>query len=273
MDKIDLTGIVRSRVGGIKGKLIPGFLLRGLEKIICQEQLNHLLEVSYPAKGSAFSDRILKELKITLDVKGLDALPAGESFIFASNHPLGGLDGIALVKVLGEKFGDENMRVLVNDMLMHVEPLKEVFLPVNKFGRQGKSAASKINEAYTSGKQIVMFPAGLVSRLGDNGIIKDLDWQKAFVSKALEYNRRIVPVRFVAQNRLWFYKVARWRKKLGIKVNIEQALLPGEVCASGQSEYKIIFGKPIEVRPLLNRGESPLKIAAAIKQIVYSLPF
>ncbi|MDE5796619.1 MAG: 1-acyl-sn-glycerol-3-phosphate acyltransferase, partial [Muribaculaceae bacterium] len=127
--KLDLHDILRRRVGGWKGRLIPGALISTLERLIRQDRLNELLEISYPAEGSAFSTAILNELDISVTIEGTENIPADKRLIFASNHPLGGLDGITLIKVLGEMYGDDKIRFLVNDMLMNVEPLQNVFLP------------------------------------------------------------------------------------------------------------------------------------------------
>lgn len=267
--KIDLSGIIRTRLGK-RGWMIPGFLLRFLEKTICQDRLNELLEKTFPNRGSRFSDALLKEMKISVDVEGLDRLPDGEAFEFACNHPLGGLDGIALVGTLGAKYGDENLRVLVNDLLLNVEPLKDVFLPVNKFGAQGRDAARAINTAFSEGKQILMFPAGLVSRIHPDGEIRDLKWQKAFVSKALEFGRRIVPVRFEGLNSMRFYRTARWRKRLGLKFNIEQILLPSELCRAEGKSFRIIFGEPVDPARMRREGFPPARIAEKIREKIYS---
>ncbi len=268
--KIDLAAILNKRLG-TRAKWVPAFLLHGLKRLVRQDELNRLLERAYPAEGSAFSRRILQELSITVEVEGLDRLPDGEAFEFVSNHPLGGLDGIALVGVLGERFGDENLRVLVNDMLMHVTPLADVFLPVNKYGSQGREAARQISEAFASGRQIVMFPAGLVSRRHPDGSISDLEWQKSCIVKALESGRRIVPVYFDGLNSPRFYRVARWRKLLGLRVNIEQALLPGELCDARGRHYRIIFGTPVDVAALRAKGHTPSVIAATLRRLVYRL--
>lgn len=266
--QLNLTEIVRQRVGGLKGKLIPGFLLRFLEKLIRQDELNEMLRIGHPSKGSEFSRKILNHLQISLSVKGLDKLDKEKSYIFASNHPLGGLDGISLVAVLGEHYGDKNIGVMVNDLLMNVEPLSGVFLPVNKFGAQGKESSRLLNEAMSEGKQIVMFPAGLVSRLGKDNVINDLEWQKSFVSKALEFHREIVPVRFEGENSMRFYKLARLRKRIGLKINIEQALLPSEVCKSRGKSFTISFGKPINPQTYRDAGQRPQEIASAIRKAV-----
>lgn len=268
--QLDLTEIVRKRIGGWKGKMIPSVLLRALERLIRQKDLNEILRMAHPSTGSAFSKKVIEHLKITVSVKGLDNLPKDHPYIFASNHPLGGLDGIALVMVLGQKYGDRNLKVLVNDLLMNVRPLANVFLPVNKFGAQGRENTRLLNEALADGKQILMFPAGLVSRLHDNNEIKDLDWQKSFVVKALEYGREIVPVRFQAENSRRFYKMARLRKKLKVKINLEQSLLPGEVMKSSGKSFTITFKKPVNPLKLKEEGKKPTEIAAMLRDIVYS---
>lgn len=272
MDKpleIDLHAILRGRLPKKISRMVPGFMITALEKLIRQKELNEMLRVAYPLRGSEFSRKILDHLDITVEVEGIENLGSHGRLMFASNHPLGGLDGIALIAVLGEHYGDGNVRFLVNDLLMNVEPLSDVFLPVNKFGSQGRGAAKAINEAMSSDMHILQFPAGLVSRLHPDGKIADLDWQKSFVAKAIEYKRDVVPVRFEGQNSMTFYRTARWRKKLGVKVNIEQALLPGELCKSRGKHFRIIFGKPISWEKLKAREENPVKLAAALRKIVY----
>lgn len=268
--QIDLRRIIRARLPERYRKIVPGFLYSLLEKIICQEELNAMLRYAYPRRGSEFSAAILDHLAITLKVEGLENVPEGRH-VFASNHALGGLDGIALIALLGGKYGDDNIRFIVNDLLMNVEPLRDVFLPINKFGSQARAVAEAIDESYASDRQIVIFPAGLVSRLGDDGKIADLEWQKAFVSKAIRYDRDIIPVRFVALNRKRFYRTARLRKRLGVKVNLEQALLPSEVCATRNVEFRIIFGTPVSPKRLADEGHSPKEIAALLRRQVYTL--
>lgn len=268
--QIDLSGIIRSRVGK-RGRFIPSFILKMLERLICQKRLNELLRECYPARGHEFAHRLLKTLNISIDVEGLDDLPEDETFEFVSNHPLGGLDGIALVGVLGGKYGDDNIRVVVNDLLLHVEPLKDVFVPVNKFGGQGRSGARAINEAFASRKHVLMFPAGLVSRLQPDGHIEDLEWQKMFVAKALESGRRVVPIRFDGLNTMRFYRTAYWRKRLGIKVNVEQAILPSELCRAEGNRYAVRFGKPIDVAKMHKEGMKPKEIAQRVKSLNLSL--
>lgn len=269
--KLDLTHIIRTRIKGWKGKLIPGFLLKGLENLICQDGLNDILTTLYPREGAAFAAGVYDYLDLKIEVEGLDNIPDGERYVFASNHPLGGLDGIGLIMILGNKYGDENVRFIVNDMLLNIEPLKRVFLPVNKYGSQARESARIMNEAYLSDKQIVMFPAGLVSRLHPDGSIRDLQWHKSFVVKALESGRKIVPVHFEALNRKRFYRLAYWRKKLRIGVNLEQALLPGEVFASRGKRLKVVFGAPVDPASFREEGMNFNQITDRVRTMSESL--
>lgn len=269
--QLNLTEIIRGRAGS-KGKWIPRTLLRGLERVIHQDELNEMLRVAYPAQGSEFSEKIIEHLDLRVDVEGLDNLPDDKPYIFASNHPLGGLDGVALVGVLGAKYGDDKIRVMVNDLLMNVTPLAGVFLPINKYGSKGARESSRLlNESMEKGRHIVMFPAGLVSRLHKGREIRDLKWKKSFVTKALDFNREIVPVKFEGLNSMRFYKTAKWRKKLGIGINLEQALLPGEVCRSRGKHFVIKFGQPVDPAALKAEGLTQTEIIERIYSTVYSL--
>lgn len=270
--RIDLQEILRKRVPPSKRRWIPRCLVRGLERLVRQDELNGILQRTYPKVGTAFATAALEDLDITVEVRGMENIPAEGRFIFASNHPLGGLDGIALISVLGARYGDDRLRFPVNDMLMNVRPLRGVFIPINKFGRQGREAARRLAETYASDAQVIFFPAGLVSRLHKGGVIKDLEWQKAFVAKAMEYGRDIVPIHFSGHNSRKFYRIAKWRKRLGIKFNLEQILLPSELCKAKGSRYVVTIGKPVKVETLKGSGKSAPVLAAELRELVYALP-
>lgn len=266
--QLNIEQILRARMPGLM-RFIPSWLIRRLEHAIRQQELNGFLSRNFPKRGSEFASAVLRDLNINLQIEGMENIPQFGRFIFASNHPLGGLDGISLISVLGKKYGDNNIHFLVNDLLMNVEPLTDVFLPINKYGNQGREAAEAINNAYYSDAQILIFPAGLVSRLQGN-VIKDLKWHKAFVAKAIQSNRDIIPIRFDGLNSKKFYHRARLRKRLGIKINLEQTMLPAEVTKAQNATFKIIFGKPISVERLKNNNKTPQQLADEIKEWVYS---
>lgn len=250
------------------GKKIPGFIYRFLAKLICQEKMNYLLNHNGSSYGVDFAEGVLKDMNVGVRMEGAENIPADGKFIFASNHPLGGLDGMALVELFGKKF-NHKVRFIVNDLLMNIPNLATVFVPINKHGNQGKENASLLNDAFSSDNQILIFPAGLCSRL-QHGKVRDLEWKKAVIAKSVEYQRDIVPVFFEGQNSPFFYRLGYWRKKLGIKVNIEMALLPREMFKNTDKTFVVRVGKPIPWQTF-DKSKSQKGWAEYLKNKVYEL--
>lgn len=264
--KIDVDQVLRARLPR-HYRYIPRFVIRWLERTICQDQLNAIL-VKMAGKNSVdAATAALNEMHITLEASGLDNLPDGR-YMFVSNHPLGGLDGLALISLLGQRY-DRNIKFLVNDLLMAVEPLRGVFLPVNKYGSQSRAYAAQIEEALKGDGQFITFPAGLCSRMQPDGAIADLPWQKAAVVHAVNHQRDIVPVYFNAQNSKFFYRFAKWRKKLGIKFNIELIFLPKEMIKQCGATLRVIIGEPIPWDSL--DATRPKQEAARLRQTVIDM--
>lgn len=264
--RIDVDKVLRTRLPR-HYRYIPRFAVRWLERTICQDQLNAILLKMAGKNSVDAASAALTEMGITIDEKGLEQLPQGR-YMFVSNHPLGGLDGLALISLIGNRY-ERHIKFLVNDLLMAVEPLRGVFLPVNKYGSQSRAAASQIEEALQSDNQFITFPAGLCSRMQPDGTIADLPWQKAAVNHAVNYQRDIVPIYFDACNSKFFYRFAKWRKKLGIKFNIELIFLPKEMIKQCGSTLHVIIGEPIPWTSLDARA--PKKEAARLRDIVYSM--
>lgn len=264
--RIDVDKVLRDRLPK-HYRFIPRFVVRWLERTICQDQLNAILLKMAGKNSVDAATAALEEMDITVNETGLEQLPEGR-FMFVSNHPLGGLDGLALISLLGNRY-ERNIKFLVNDLLMAVEPLRGVFLPVNKYGSQSREAAVQIEEALKSDCQFITFPAGLCSRMLPDGSIADLKWQKAAVVHAVNNQRDIVPVYFDAQNSKYFYRFAKWRKKLGIKFNIEFIFLPKEMIKQSGSTLHVIIGEPIPWSSLDARA--PRNETARLRDIVYSM--
>ncbi|WP_029905129.1 1-acyl-sn-glycerol-3-phosphate acyltransferase [Prevotella sp. 10(H)] len=239
---LDLDKILEEKAPKIYNK-IPRFVINYLKRKIHIDELNEILRIYADREGVDFMTSVVGYFNLTLNVEGLDDIPKDGRFIFASNHPLGGLDGICLSAVIGEKY-DKKIKYVVNDVLYFIRNLQPIFLPVNKYGRQSKQATVTLNEAYESDDQIITFPAGICSRR-EKGRIYDLQWQKNFILKAIESKRDIVPVYFDGKNSNFFYRFANIRKKLGIKFNIELIFLPDEMFKNKNNEFSIIFGEPI----------------------------
>ena len=264
--RIDVDKVLRERLPK-HYRRIPRFVIRWLERTICQDRLNTILENMAGKNSVDAASAALDEMDITVEAIGLDRLPQGR-YMFVSNHPLGGLDGLALISLLGNRY-ERRIKFLVNDLLMAVEPLRGVFLPVNKYGSQSRSAAAQIDEALSSDVQFITFPAGLCSRMQPDGTIADLAWQKAAVVHAVNYQRDIVPVFFDARNSKFFYRFAKWRKKLGIKFNIELIFLPKEMIKQCGATLRVIIGEPIPWTAL--DATRPKQEAARLRQTVIDM--
>ena len=197
---IDLDELLHTKVPKYR-RYIPGFVVRWLERIICQRELNELLDSTAGTRNEEFAEAAMSYIGATVTARGLEKFAPDDShrYIFASNHPLGGLDGIALIALLGRHYGGK-VRCVVNDMLMQVKPLAGVFLPANKHGRQTEAAVKAINDAMAGDCQMLYFPAGLCSRRQPDGSIADVEWRKSFVTKSIEYHRGVVPVCFSGRN-------------------------------------------------------------------------
>lgn len=265
--QINIKQVLRQKAPSVARK-IPGFMVDYLIRTVHQDELNEILRRYHDKDGVAFMQELIGYFDLNLELVNEENIPAEGRYIFASNHPLGGLDGICLSAIIGGRF-DGKIRYLVNDLLLYLSNLRSIFVPINKHGAQGKKNAELIEKAYASDNQIITFPAGLCSRK-QNGKIQDTEWKKSFIQKAVEYRRDIVPVFFEGRNSNFFYRLANMRKALGIKMNYEMIYLPDEMFKSKHKTYSIHFGKPIPWQTF-DSSRKPAEWAEWVKEIVYNL--
>lgn len=266
--RVDIDRIVKDKMPQSYHK-IPRFLIDYLKRTVHQEDINGILERNKGLEGVDFMRALIdKEFKLTLRTVGEEKIPDTGRFIFASNHPLGGLDGICLSAILGERY-EGNIQYLVNDILYYIDPLKPIFVPINKYGSQAKDSARAINEAYASHNQMITFPAGLCSRK-QKGVVRDTEWMKSFIIKAIEHKRDIIPVHFDGRNSNFFYNFAKLRKASGIKFNIELIFLPDEMYKNSGQSFTITFGEPIPWETF-NKSKTPSQWAQYVKDAVYAM--
>jgi 1-acyl-sn-glycerol-3-phosphate acyltransferase len=264
--KIEVEKVLYSKNPSLK-KVIPGFVVTYLKRIVHQDELNAFLKRYGHLRDSEFIGAGLEYFKIKFKIFGSENIPRSGRYIFVSNHPLGGLDGLVFIYELSKYFPD--IKFPVNDILTNIENMSGIFLPVNKHGAQGRDEVRMIEEAYASGSQILYFPAGLCSRK-KRGVIKDLQWQKSFISKAIKHKRDIVPAYFSGRNSNFFYNLSNIRKFLGLKTNIEMLYLADEMFKQKGKEIKLVFGKAISWETF-DRTHTPLEWADWVKSETYKL--
>lgn len=242
---IDLRKIFQSKAPKLMDRM-PNWLFRRIQRLLHEEDINTILSNYGHLQGVEFVQAVVKDFNLNVVVQGGDNLKASERILVASNHPLGGLDGIALIGTVGSY--RDNPVTPVNDFLMFIKNLQPIFIPVNKAGKGFANKEDNVrlfNKTFESEKPICYFPFGLCSRKTKKGRIQDLEWKKTFITKAKEFHRDIIPTHIDGRNSNFFYNLARLRKRLKIKVNIEMAFLPNEMFKQRNKTLTIVFGKPI----------------------------
>ena len=262
---IDIEKVLKNKAPNFH---VPKFIVTYLQKIVHEKELNDFLVKNPGIKNLEFIEAAFEYLHVTTSIEGRENLPHGSTYIFAGNHPLGGLDGITTGYLLGKEY-DSKIRFFSNDILMNVEPMREMFVPVNKVGNQSKNHASLMQELYESDNSLLTYPAGMCSRKVKGEII-DLEWKKNFITKAIEYQRDVVPIYFEGRNSNFFYNLANLRKFFHIKINIEMMYLVNEMFKQKGKHFTIKIGKPIPWQTF-DKSKSQQEWAAWVKEIVYSM--
>ena len=266
MKNIDVQSLLQSKNPRL-ARRIPRFVINYMSRVIHQQQVNEILAEYSDLSGVDFVRAALGHMKVSYNAVGMQRLDKSKRYVFASNHPFGGMDGLMLADEVHRYFGD--VKVIVNDLLMNLEPIRQLFIPVNKHGRQSVDAARLFNETFASDVPIVTFPAGLCSRR-HAGIVSDVDWKPNFLKKAAAYDREIVPVYFDGQLSNFFYRLSNFRKAIGVKANIEMVFLVDEMFRQAGKSFEIVIGEPMSAARLLENHENAFQAAQSVKQTVYS---
>lgn len=253
-----------------KGVKVPKVAVKLVERILHVPDLNRGIYLNREYFGLDFVYKFLEghdeqDLGVTVRSIGEENIPSEGYPMVVGNHPLGGPDGLALMGAVGRKRKD--IKFPVNDFLLYLPGLKELFFPIDKVNKT--KALASLEEAFAADTMLLYFPAGLCSRL-QKGEIRDLEWKATFIKKCVRYHRDVVPVYTDARNRMRFYRIANLRKALGIKFNFEMALLPGEMYAQRGKTFTITFGRPIPWQTFDNR-HTPQEWAALVREHVYRL--
>ena len=250
MPEIDIGAVLQTKAPRLSQR-IPAFAVQWLRRTIHEAEINHILRTYWDLPPQEFIRACFREWEVTYSAEGLERLDPKGRYLFVANHPFGGMDGMMLADKLIERFGDA--RVVVNDLLMHLEPLRPLWIPVNKYGAQNAAYARKFDEEMFGERQILTFPAGLCSRR-IRGEVTDLPWKSSFLKKAYASQRQIVPVFVEGRLSNFFYRVDRIRKALGIRFNIEMLWLPDEMFSQAGRHFRIVAGEPIPTSELQHLG-------------------
>lgn len=248
-------------------KFMPGFIINYIKRIIHQKEINTVINEYHDLYGYDFCEAVLNRFNIKVDIEGIENIPENGGIVFAGNHPFGGLEALAHVKAIHPLRPD--VKFIVNDILLNLRNMKDLFVGVNKHGATSKETARQMNDLFGSGKAVFIYPAGLVSRK-IKGKVQDLEWKKTFISRSKRYDSQVIPV-FTGGKQLsrFFYNLSNFRKWLGIKANIEMFYLVNEMMKQKNSTFRVVFGKPISTKTF-DRSKNDHEWTQWVRNKVYS---
>jgi putative hemolysin len=262
---LDIEKMIENKNPFLK-RILPGFVIGYLKRILHQDEMNDYLIRFGHLTGVDFIDAVLQDMNTRLELRGLENIPANERCIIASNHPLGGLDGMALMLAVSRVRKD--IVFPVNDILLNIKNLRELFIPINKHGSNAENI-NIINDTFASENVICYFPFGLVSRKS-KGDVKDLEWKTTFLTKARRFKRDIIPAHISGRNTNFFYNLANLRKSLKLKANIEMLFLPDELSKQKNKTLVFTFGQAVPYG-FIDKRHSMTEWAELMRQYVYKL--
>jgi len=263
---IDVQKMISEKYPKLKdNKVIKKAIHKFADSIVHQEQINLFLEENAHLGSFEFIENALDELNFSysLSNKDIQNVPASGRVVIIANHPLGGLDALALIKVLSTIRKD--IKIVANNFLSTLEPLKPIMLDINNFkNRQSKDSIAKIYEALNADEALIIFPAGEVSRATPKGI-KDGVWYKSFLNFASRTSSPILPVFIGGKNSKTFYSVSALNKKLST------LLLSNEMFKQKDKEIEIIIGELIPHENILPTSLKKEAVVELYKKHLYGL--
>lgn len=252
MNEINIKEIIQSKNPTFL-KSLPHFLREivflTIRKLIHESKINDFLESNSEKKDFEFIEELFEYLDISYKVSSKDKakIPSEGKLIIVANHPLGGLDGLILLKLISEVRKD--VKIIVNDILLNVDNLKNLFLPYDITNNTlQKENVAQIIKSLNNEEAIIIFPAGEVSRMYLHGV-NDSKWNKGAVYFADKFNAPILPVWVEGRNSLMFY-LSSWLYK-----GASTFFLPNELFNKYGETFNIKIGNYILPKSISFRGE------------------
>ncbi|KRE88483.1 glycerol acyltransferase [Frateuria sp. Soil773] len=242
---------IRRPVAGMLGRLAD------------EAGFNRVLDAVGKVEGFDFVERALEVLGASyhLNPRERENIPVEGPVLVVANHPLGMVDALALLHLVGSVRSD--VRILGNDWLASIEPLRRLLLPVDVFGKGAASKMRAIYRALDNGEALIVFPAGEVSRVRPGGV-RDGRWSDGFARLALRSKAPVLPIHVAARNSAMFYGLSMLAKPLST------AMLPREAVAPVKRRIGFSVGALIGAEELGQRsGGDPAQAARLMRRHIY----
>lgn len=244
-------------------KFFSEIFFLSLDRILFIPRINRFLEKHGDKTGIEFIEELFDELDISykLSNKDREKIPSEGKLIIVANHPLGGLDGLILLKLVSDIRND--VKIIANDVLMNIQNLADYFLPFDLLSKKDlKKNYLQISEALKKENAIIIFPAGQVARLTIKGI-KDKKWNKGAVYFAEKFQTPVLPIFIQGRNSFLFYLISVFSKKLSM------FLLPYELFNKKNKSYEIKIGHPISPKAFNTKYHRIEFLTKSLKKHLY----
>lgn len=264
---IDLQKSIKTHYPQLAGKVNKyQRLFKLLNKILHTEEINQFISNNQHLKNFPFLDAILDEFEFGYKIsnKHLAKIPAEGRLLIVANHPIGSLDGLALMRMVYDIRPD--VKIVATPLLTSIEPLKDLFLPIDNITQKTshKSSLKKINQALQQEQAVIIFPAGEVSRVTPKGI-RDGQWKSGFLKIAKRNQAPILPIWIDSRNSAMFYAASMLYKPLST------LLLIHEMYKQKQNTIEFITGDLIEPANWQNPDIKRKALAKKFKKHVFGL--
>ena len=227
-----------------QSRLIQRPTLGLLRWLFHEKEVNRFLSDQYQLRGFDFIDRVLDYFEFGYQASQADRnnIPANGRVLVVANHPLGALDGLALLRLVGEIRPD--VKIIANDLLMKFDPLQRLLLPVDNLGGGSpRQQLKRIKQSLQHEEAVIIFPAGEVSRLSPNGL-RDSGWSSSYLKLAKASNAPLLPVHIGGRNSWLFYGCSLLYRPLS------SLLLAHEMFRQRRRQIPIRVGQPIPIQEL-----------------------
>jgi len=237
-----------------------------VKKLLHEDDFNQVISRNQHLRGFAFLDKLLKYFKFSYQVSPncYANIPSEGRLLIVANHPIGTLDGLALIKLIRSVRAD--VKIVANQVLTNMHPLKSIFLPIDVLSKSTshKQAYKAMLAALENEQAVIIFPAGEVSRISPKGI-QDGDWKSGFIKLAKKTKCPILPIHIKAKNSPLFYTASTFYKPLGT------LLLVQEMFNKKHQEVKFTVGSPIPFQAFSDSKKTNKELSQKFRKHVLSL--
>ncbi|MBW9256173.1 MAG: lysophospholipid acyltransferase family protein [Candidatus Thiodiazotropha sp. (ex. Lucinisca nassula)] len=233
-------------------------MLKALRMLFREREINRFLEEHHALRGLELIEKVLEyfDMDYLVSNKDLENIPSSGRVIVVANHPLGALDALSLILMISRVRRD--IRVVANDLLSSIEPLKELLLPVDNLGGgSSRRGVKQIHAALQREELVIIFPAGEVSRLRPNGV-RDVRWKSGFMQFARRTSSPLLPIYIDARNSPLFYGVSMLYKPIAALLLVQEMFM--------QRSNTIAF-RVGELIPFTHLNVEGIRLKARVKMV------